>query len=156
MKKQFNKDQDRLTGSQRERLTVRNTATLPLCITRKSLKLLSNKILKALKMPSGFSLAIIFLTDRAIRALNRKYLKTGSPTDVLVFDYGNLTADMAISLDTAKRNAGIYKTSYKEEIILYLIHGVLHLAGYDDTDPQKKEKMFRKQEWLLSKLRQLY
>ncbi|MEK6568471.1 MAG: rRNA maturation RNase YbeY, partial [Candidatus Omnitrophota bacterium] len=97
-------------------------------------------------------LGISFFSDSRIKKLNQKYLKTNTPTDVIVFSYSKDNADIAISLDTAKRNAGIYKNSLKKEILLYIIHGILHLSGYCDTTPKEKKRMFKKQEEILNKI----
>lgn len=97
-------------------------------------------------------MAVIFLSDERIKRLNRKYLKRNAATDVLVFDYAEGGAELAISIDTAKRNAKIYNTSLKEEITLYIIHGILHLCGYKDDTPQAKRRMFRKQGEIFKKL----
>ncbi len=90
-----------------------------------------------------------------MRSLNRRYHRTDLPTDVLAFDYGDRRADIIISLDTAKRNSRLYKTSFRDEVLLYVIHGILHLAGDSDLDPRSREKMFKKQEGLLKSARWL-
>lgn len=90
-----------------------------------------------------------------MRALNRQYHRTDLPTDVLAFDYGDRRADIIISLDTARRNSRLYKTKFKDEVLLYVIHGILHLAGYSDLKLKERERMFRKQEWLFSRLKRL-
>ena len=90
-----------------------------------------------------------------MRALNREYHRTDFPTDVLAFDYGDRRADIIISLDTAKRNSRLYKTKFKDEVLLHVIHGILHLAGYSDLDPRGRKKMFKKQEELLKRARWL-
>lgn len=78
-----------------------------------------------------------------MKALNARYLGKYTPTDVLAFDSslkkGEILADIAISTDTAIRNARTYRTSASYEVYLYVIHGLLHLLGYDDkTTGQKK------------------
>jgi len=98
------------------------------------------------------SLGISFFSDGRIKKLNQKYLKTNTPTDVIVFPYSKDNADIAISLDTAKRNARIYKSSLQKEILLYIIHGILHLNGYNDTTPKEKKRMFAKQEEIFNKI----
>ena len=98
---------------------------------RNTLRLLGNK-------RDGLFLGISFFNDSRIKKLNQKYLKTNTPTDVIAFSYSKDNADIAISLDTAKRNAGIFKNSLKKEILLYIIHGILHLSGYDDTTCKEK------------------
>ncbi len=90
-----------------------------------------------------------------MRALNRRYHRTDLPTDVLAFDYGDRRADIIISLDTAKRNSRLYKTKFKDEVLLYVLHGILHLAGYSDREERGREKMFKKQEELLKAARWL-
>jgi probable rRNA maturation factor len=112
---------------------------------RNTLRLSGNK-------RDGLFLGISFFSDSRIKKLNQKYLKTNTPTDVIAFSYSKDNADIAISLDTAKRNAGIYKNSLKKEILLYIIHGILHLSGYDDTTPKEKKRMFKKQEEILNKI----
>lgn len=104
------------------------------------------KTFKLLKNPrAGIPIGVVFLSDKEIRYLNKKYLKHNGPTDVLAFDYSASGFELAISLDTARRNAKIYNTSLKEEIVLYIIHGILHLCGYNDTTPASRKRMFKKQ-----------
>ena len=89
---------------------------------------------------------VSFVGDRMMRSLNRSYHNCDCPTDVLAFDYGDKFADIIISLDTARRNSKTYKTSFKNEILLYLIHGILHLAGYNDANTKDRKRMYDKQE----------
>lgn len=96
-------------------------------------------------------LEIIFLTDEAIVFFNKKYKKHDRPTDVLSFDLGGV-GQILISSDAAFRNCRIYNTSPEEELVLYVIHGILHLFGYDDIDPAKRRRMENKQRELLEKL----
>ena len=77
-------------------------------------------------------LNIIFVDNKYIKQLNKKYKKRNYPTDVLCFDVGDLGADIFISTDTASTNAKKFKTSFFYETTLYIIHGLLHLAGYKD------------------------
>lgn len=73
------------------------------------------------------------------------------PTDVLAFDFtqplnkNRIFADIVISTDTACRNAKIFKTTYLYELNLYLIHGVLHLLGYDDRTQSQIQLMHKKE-----------
>ena len=77
------------------------------------------------------SLSVAFVTARKIRALNQKFLKHRYPTDVLAFNLKD-TWEIVISTDAAVQNAKRFKTSVQKEITLYLIHGILHLLGYND------------------------
>lgn len=84
--------------------------------------------------------------------LNQKYLRHDYATDVLTFDMGSkavLEAEIIISAQTAQRNAAEYGVSVKSEIVLYMIHGVLHVLGYDDHTPSGIKKMRRKEAELM-------
>lgn len=89
--------------------------------------------------------------------MNRKFLSQDYPTDVLAFDLTNryqpssrenFLGEIVISTDTAKRNAKTYNTSFRQEIKLYIIHGILHLLGYEDKTKNEKELMRRKEKEL--------
>ena len=97
---------------------------------------------------SDASLNLVLMTDAQIRRLNLKYKKVNRPTDVLAFE----TGDIAISVDTASRNAKVYNTTKTKEILLYLIHGILHLSGYDDSTKKGSGLMQRKEDALLNKV----
>jgi probable rRNA maturation factor len=87
---------------------------------------------------------ICFINDNSIRKLNLKYLGKDYPTDVIAFDMSQgrtLCADIAISTDTASSNAKRFKTTPEYELYLYLIHGLLHLLGYDDKTQRQRKKM---------------
>lgn len=96
------------------------------------------------------------MDDRKIRTVNRRYLKHDYATDVLTFDLctkkkrGVVEGEIVISAQTAKRNAAEYGTNVKNEIVLYMTHGVLHLLGYDDHSPSGIKKMRAKEKQLLS------
>src|SRR5262245_25750843 len=84
-------------------------------------------------------ITLAFMTDEAIHALNRKFLQHDEPTDVITFPYSSpraasLEGDIAISTETAIRAAEERGHSVADELVLYVIHGVLHLCGFDDQD----------------------
>lgn len=145
-------------------IRIRNLSRLPIPISNGRIAELVQKIFKYLKpkksslLQGSWSLGIAFLNDKQIKGLNQKYLKADRPTDVLAFNYGQDTADLAISLESAKRNAGFYNTPLQKELIRYIIHGILHLSGYDDRNPKEKKIMFERQEeifiWLFSRAKQ--
>lgn len=122
-----------------------------------AVKRTAGKVLKKEKMP-GCSLSVTYVTDGRIRRLNRKYKGKGSCTDVLAFSMkegrrlegeGEFLGDVVISLDAARRQAGRFKSTYERELRLYLIHGILHLLGYDDLTGRDRQKMVKRQEELL-------
>lgn len=103
-------------------------------------------------------LSILLTDDNEIHALNRDYRGKDKPTDVLSFsqtegDFGDIDADMlgdvVISLNTALRQAIENGHSAEREIDVLLIHGILHLAGYDHEKDEKEARAMRKKERLL-------
>jgi len=120
------------------------------------LKSVVKKILRFVKSPGTMSsLDIVFLDDKSIRVLNRRHKGVNRPTDVLSFELrdekvrGNFTGEVIISIDRAFKNSKIFRTDLKEEIVLYVIHGILHLFGYDDETRAECVKMERKQKEIL-------
>jgi len=84
-----------------------------------------------------------------MRALNKKYLKHDYVTDVLAFELTE-ESEIVVCPLVARANAKRYRTSTAREIILYVIHGILHLAGYDDHNAKDKMQMRRVENELLS------
>ena len=106
---------------------------------------------------SQASLSIVFVTYQKIKALNKKFLKRSYATDVLAFDgregkSKDLAGDIIISTDAAIKNTKIYETTLEREIIFYVIHGILHLLGFDDHKPSAIKKMRKKEQELLKYL----
>ena len=89
------------------------------------------------------SLAIV--DDETIHALNVRHLQHDYPTDVISFVLeqaaGHLEGEVIVSADMAALVAKEYGWPTQHELLLYVIHGTLHLVGYDDKDPQKKIEM---------------
>lgn len=106
------------------------------------------------------SLSFVFVSRQKISALNKKYLGRAYATDVLAFDAREktgralsgkaLAGDIIISVDAARTNAEMYGVPFSRELALYVIHGILHLLGYDDHAPRDIQRMRRKEEQLLA------
>ncbi|NUQ65521.1 MAG: rRNA maturation RNase YbeY [Pirellulales bacterium] len=92
---------------------------------------------------AAISLAVV--DDPTIHRLNRRYLDHDYPTDVLSFvldrTADSLDGEVIVSSDTAVASAAQFGWSADDELLLYVIHGVLHLAGYDDILPEQRGKM---------------
>lgn len=90
---------------------------------------------------------LLFCDDNRIVEYNRQYLNHDYETDIITFRYQDeyVDSDIIISVDTVKRNASKYKTDFKHEMYRVIIHGVLHLCGYDDKDTAGKIKMRKKE-----------
>lgn len=106
--------------------------------------------------------SVLLVDDEGIRELNRSYRGIDQPTDVLAFSQRegldqevnpNLLGDIVVSVETALVQSKTYKQSLEREISLYLIHGLLHLLGYDDTEPLARARMFRRQEEILKQIK---
>ena len=76
---------------------------------------------------------VSLVDDRTIRRLNKSYRRKDRATDVLSFGYGEegLLGDVIISEETARRQAKAYGAPYQEELQRLVVHGVLHVLGYD-------------------------
>src|SRR5437773_9094658 len=80
------------------------------------------------------------ISDRRMASLHRKFMDQTGPTDVLTFQHG----EIFISVETAKRQARAFGNSLTRELRLYIVHGLLHLHGFDDrkrTDARKMERI---------------
>ena len=88
---------------------------------------------------------VILVSDRRSAALHRRFMRIAGPTDVITFQHG----EIFISVETARRNARRFQTSTENEIRLYLIHGLLHLLGFDDKKPAQARAMERAQARIL-------
>jgi probable rRNA maturation factor len=99
-------------------------------------------------------ITICFMNDRQIKELNLFYLGLDFATDVISFDTVNTTdrmvGDIAVSADTALRNAKVFKTTPADELCLCVIHGILHLLGYDDNTPKNMRLMQEKAQRILT------
>jgi len=107
-------------------------------------------------IPAG-EVNISFITDFMIKKLNSRFHRRTFSTDVLAFDLslGNkdeLTADIYISVDTAVKNSRIFRTEPRTELYLYVIHGMLHIAGYDDHSLRDTKIMRSKEEFYLTQI----
>jgi probable rRNA maturation factor len=84
-----------------------------------------------------------------MRAINKKYLNHDHVADVLTFNFGDRSGEIIICPHIACVNAKSHQISTENEIILYVIHGILHLAGYDDRRPKDILQMRRMEKKLL-------
>ena len=117
-----------------------------------------NRWIKAVAADYGFAVGkinYIFCSDERELAVNREFLGHDYYTDVITFDYSTpstLNGDIFISLDTVRSNAEMVGTSFENELLRILIHGVLHLTGQADKTPETKAQMTEKEEKALAKL----
>lgn len=88
---------------------------------------------------------VTLVDDDAIRDLNRRYLKHDRPTDVIAFPLEraaeHLEGEIVVSAETARSRAGEYGWRAEDELLLYVVHGTLHLTGYDDRTAEARARM---------------
>lgn len=99
---------------------------------------------------------INFLDENQILELNKEYLQHDYNTDIITFNYSGdnhiLEGEIFISVDDAAYNAGLYEVSRNSEILRLIIHGFLHLLGYDDITPEEKKIQKEHEDRLVDKL----
>jgi rRNA maturation RNase YbeY len=98
-------------------------------------------------------ISIIFCSDSYILDVNMKYLQHDYFTDIITFDYceGNrLSGDLFISVDSVRENASFYGTEFADELNRVIVHGILHLIGYDDHTEEDIAVMRAKENYYLS------
>lgn len=103
-------------------------------------------------------IAYIFCDDEKILEVNRQYLSHDYFTDIITFDYcvgKRLNGDIFISLDTIRSNAKDFGVSFDNELCRVIIHGILHLCGQDDKEPETRAEMTRKENLALEMLKDI-
>jgi len=93
--------------------------------------------------------AVLIISDRRMAALHRRFMNETGPTDVITFQHG----EIFISADATIRNARRFGNKLPHELRLYIVHGLLHLHGFDDRDKTGTRKMRAAERKILSKLR---
>lgn len=107
-----------------------------------------HSFVKELKNDLGFSISsleINFINSDRIRTINKEHLNHDYTTDIITFnysgDYQKIDGEILISVDDAYENAKKYKVAYMEEIGRLVVHGILHLLGFDDVKANDRKKM---------------
>lgn len=127
-------------------------------IYRNQIKQLCTAVLTGENQPDNCELGLSVVSDNRIALLNKQYLDHDGPTDVISFPQDDdpdsepyLLGDVVVSADRALDRSQEFSTSLDEEFGLYIIHGILHLLGYDDQNPADKPVMENRQQfWLRS------
>jgi probable rRNA maturation factor len=114
-----------------------------------TLGILEERYLARVRMPGSVQVSLV--DDGEISRVHAQFMDNPDPTDVITFPYGD-DGEILISVETAERQAREYKSSFDREITLYLVHGLLHLAGYDDSSEVERGEMEELQEALVSEL----
>ncbi len=104
-------------------------------------------------------IAYIFCNDEKILEINREFLKHDFYTDIISFDYSEgeiISGDIFISLDTVRSNSQKYTSDYREELYRVIIHGVLHLCGFNDNSEEESTAMRNAEDQALMLLNKMH
>jgi len=114
------------------------------------------KTLKMLDQLKDIEICISFVDDETIRELNNTYRNINRATDVLSFPQDgpdfSILGDIVISVDTAKKHAVRYENTYEFEIKKLIVHGILHLLGFDHKKKKETIAMREKEKVLLAQV----
>jgi rRNA maturation RNase YbeY len=115
-------------------------------------------LIKSLSVELNFlvsNLEINFISGENIHTINKSYLKHDYTTDIITFNYSDslqqIDGEIFVSIDDALSNSKKFKVTLSDELVRLVIHGILHLLGYDDQNLTDKKIMKRLENKLLSK-----
>lgn len=103
------------------------------------------------------TLHCVLSDNRFIREINKNYFKKDRATDVISFPMEDrlcpdLLGEVIVSVEKAGENSKVYAVSFYRELMLYIVHGILHLIGYRDNNSRDRNKMDRKQREILEQI----
>jgi probable rRNA maturation factor len=111
---------------------------------------------------SRYELAIHFVSAKKMAEINWEFLQHEGSTDVITFDYREgygegaaeleLAGEIYISVADARKQAKEFSTTWQDELVRYVAHGVLHLRGFDDLEPAQRKSMKREENRLVRRL----
>ena len=156
-------------------LVIKRARTVPVDV--KQLRQLISALLDELLALEHFELGLHLVRAPEMARINEAFLNHAGPTDVITFDhsdlvgddvrslknksklvpphvgsYDSLTGELFICYDVARTQASEFKTTWPEELVRYVVHGVLHLQGFDDHRPADRRVMKREENRLLREL----
>ena len=127
-------------------------------LSRSKAQRVVESVLRAERVPKAL-ISVAFVTSRQIGALNREHLGHTGATDVISFGFSRakktdpVVGDIYVAPEVARKNAQASRVSAREEIVRLLVHGTLHVLGYDHPDDGGREKsaMWKRQERLVAR-----
>ena len=97
----------------------------------------------------------VFCDDDYLLAKNIKYLNHNTLTDVITFDYSKnklISGDILISIDRVRENSNIFEVQFLNELQRVMVHGLLHLLGYNDKTKKEEKEIREKEDYYLEKI----
>ncbi len=134
-----NQDKLPLSESLIERMTAAANAAIPLV----SKLAVDGEVLSQLEL-----VEVSIVDDETIAQVHVDFMDIPGATDVITFDYG----EIVVSVETAKSQALEYGNEFERELMLYVIHGLMHLSGHEDADPAEAAVMAQGQESVLAEV----
>ncbi|NUM35888.1 MAG: rRNA maturation RNase YbeY [Candidatus Brocadiae bacterium] len=130
------------------RITITNEQTF--------LPVEEKKIYDAIRLLPGadkkYRLSVVYVDDKEITKMNERYLQHEGPTDVLAFPISSKEGEIVVSAETALREAKERDVESEGELLLYTLHGTLHLLGFDDKEKEESMKMHAVEKQILTQL----
>lgn len=116
------------------------------------LRALAHTILEAEGAVGAWEIAVALISDDELQSLHLQFMGIDEPTDIMTFPYGEGTpgGDLAISADHARARAAEWGNSPAQEIHFLVAHGVLHLLGWQDSNPEQRAAMLARQQELVT------
>lgn len=113
----------------------------------------------------SLEVCIHLVADPEMTRVNEHFLQHEGPTDVITFDYREVTSsktqrkicqevsgELYVCVPEAVRNARVFRTEWSSELVRYMVHGLLHLQGYDDRTPSVRRVMKREENRIIQRL----
>ena len=116
-----------------------------------------NSVITSVNKETG-NINFIFTSDKHLLKINKEYLSHKYYTDIITFNYCEneiVSGDIFISIETVKNNSSRFNVTIIEELHRVIIHGILHLLGFDDQSDEEKAVMREKENYYLERLKNL-
>lgn len=140
-------------------ITLDSQVEIPESITEDSVQSLLDHVLIQEEAHEPWALAVQFVDDPTMQAAHVEFMDIDEPTDIMTFPYAGEDdvwgdergGDLIISVDRARSNAHLAEWREEDELFFLIVHGILHLIGWDDhSDDDRTRMLSRQQELLLS------
>jgi rRNA maturation RNase YbeY len=128
----------------------------------KFLSRITRRLLREELQRDEFEIGISLVDEQAMVLANERYLRHQGSTDVITFHYAEpdptalLQGDLLICVDVAAKQAGRFRATWPKEVVRYVVHGLLHLSGYDDQKPVQRRSMKKAENRLMKRLQRLF